>query len=538
MIEQPRNLRINLFPHQLASVYKMEHLEATRTVMGQGRKFITDLGINADITGYGKTIAMVALILRDKMPWNLDTPYEDETVQTCSNHVRIHSFSRFPKQNTTLVLAGTSIIHQWQKEFSQTDLRVTKITTHSQAQQVDPNNYDVIIVSPTAYNLLVGRFANTAWKRFIYDEPGNTRVPAMKNIIAGFIWLVTATPVTISERRNSCRGFLRELSYGIRNVLDAIIIENKPEFIRRSFEMPPTQHVYYKCFMPVFRALDGLVDQEIANLIEGGNFAEAIQALGGSRTDNIMETVKKNKNLELEIIRMEAKIEILRGNKENIKKCQDREEKIIRELGELEKRFSQIMDQNCSICFDKLVKPVMEPSCQNIFCGGCLFEWLHQNKSCPLCRREVDTKNLVYIDKQDAKQEEEKKESVPRLKTKEEIIIELITENKEGKFIIFSDWFASFEGIRSVLKTHNIPFVEVKGSAETRAKKLEKFKQGEIGVLFLNSLTDSSGINIQETTDIILYHDMLPSNITQILGRANRIGRKIPLKVHHLIKDD
>ena len=51
---------------------------------------------------------------------------------------------------------------------------------------------------------------------------------------------------------------------------------------------------------------------------------------------------------------------------------------------------------------------------------------------------------------------------------------------------------------------------------------------------FLNSRNNGAGINLQECTDIILYHRMEDSTTTQILGRANRIGRTEELNVHHL----
>jgi SNF2 family DNA or RNA helicase len=68
-----------------------------------------------------------------------------------------------------------------------------------------------------------------------------------------------------------------------------------------------------------------------------------------------------------------------------------------------------------------------------------------------------------------------------------------------------------------------------------RKKQLEKFQNGDATVAFLNSRTDSSGINMQETTDIILYHKMDENITKQIIGRANRIGRKNSLRVHYLL---
>ena len=66
-------------------------------------------------------------------------------------------------------------------------------------------------------------------------------------------------------------------------------------------------------------------------------------------------------------------------------------------------------------------------------------------------------------------------------------------------------------------------------------EKITSFKNGKIQVIFLNSKNNGAGINLQEATDIILYHEMNENIIKQIIGRANRIGRTDKLFVHHLI---
>ncbi len=118
---------------------------------------------------------------------------------------------------------------------------------------------------------------------------------------------------------------------------------------------------------------------------------------------------------------------------------------------------------------------------------------------------------------------------------KEDTIIKIIKDNKEGRFIIFSEWNDTFDIIRNLLKSNELDFVEIKGSVDTRQRHIENFQKGKVNIAFLNSRTDSSGINMQETTDIILYHTMEESVRQQIIGRANRIGRKVALKVHQLI---
>ena len=85
------------------------------------------------------------------------------------------------------------------------------------------------------------------------------------------------------------------------------------------------------------------------------------------------------------------------------------------------------------------------------------------------------------------------------------------------------------------LREKGIEFTEMKGCISTREKKLDSFKTGKIPVLFLNSKYNAAGINLTEATDIILCHQMTTSQETQIIGRANRIGRTENLKVHHLL---
>ena len=85
-----------------------------------------------------------------------------------------------------------------------------------------------------------------------------------------------------------------------------------------------------------------------------------------------------------------------------------------------------------------------------------------------------------------------------------------------------------------MLIDNNINFIEVKGAISTREKNIMSFKNGNTSVIFLNSDNNGSGINLQEATDLIVYHEMSSTTLNQIIGRANRIGRVNSLQVHHL----
>jgi SNF2 family DNA or RNA helicase len=88
--------------------------------------------------------------------------------------------------------------------------------------------------------------------------------------------------------------------------------------------------------------------------------------------------------------------------------------------------------------------------------------------------------------------------------------------------------------IKEVLAQSNLSFKECKGNVKTREKVLRNFRIGNVPILFLNAQYNGAGINLQETTDIILYHEMSETVRMQIVGRANRLGRVGELHVHTL----
>ncbi len=67
---------------------------------------------------------------------------------------------------------------------------------------------------------------------------------------------------------------------------------------------------------------------------------------------------------------------------------------------------------------------------------------------------------------------------------------------------------------------------------------LNKFKDGRLRILCLNSKNLGAGLNITEATDIILYHKMSTAIKTQVLGRVVRIGCDHEVTVHHLLFED
>lgn len=544
MVSQPVGLKVKLYPHQLSSIYKMEQLETNNIIDTENENCIkqTKIAINADLTGFGKTLAMIGLMVRDKMEWDLELPHIQETIISESTGlVKTYITNRYDKLPTNLVLVSQSIIGQWEKELQKSDLRYSVIISNKDVEKLNVEENDVVLVSPSFYNKIAVMNSKYAWKRFIFDEPGNLRIAGMHNIRAGFYWFITATPLAIYNNHKNCKwSFMRDLfCSNINSSFDFFIkditVKNDQDFVRQSFQMPPTEHIYHECYQPIYNAVSIFVNSNIQRMIEAGNIEGAITALGGSKTSNIIELIKSNK--EKEINNLDLKLCAFELTEARRIELSEQREQIINQIDMINERFQNLLNENCIICCDNFKNPVIETNCQNIFCGECILTWLQRKDTCPMCRIHVDPSKLIYIETDESSGNNTSQQQQPQQKflTKVECVIDIIKKNPTGKFLIFSEYDSTFYPMCNELLLQNILFVEIKGGVKSREKKLELFKTGRIQVLFLNSNFNGAGINLTEATDIILCHRMTSSTQTQIIGRANRIGRTMPLNVHHLL---
>lgn len=538
-VKQPTMLSVNLYPHQLSAIYMMEQRELKKKIDRHTFNIECNVGIYSDIAGYGKTLAILGLICRNEMEWDLNEDYIHTLISSVYGHGTIvkKTLMRFKKIKTTLVVASTSILKQWCDEIQKTTLRYILLTQKKRVDSLDISDYDIVIISPSLYNYLLERFPMYAWKRFVYDEPTQTKIPAMRQIIAGFIWFISATPNRMLFFNKNNQNFLNSLFSNCTdyNLFKHLIVKNDDDFVKRSFDLPTINHKYHECQQIIFKVVKNLISENITQMISAGNIERAIKMLGGDSTDNIIELIQKEKNQLIK--EAEIKIEKYKRLQDSsrLSKWEKRKEDLTIQLVELKKRFNDYLQiYNCRICLNAFNQPVLVSCCQNVFCGSCVLTWLKENSNCPLCRRTIRT-NMIHYIREDDPISEKRESPYPMNKTKTETIIEIINKDPSKKYIIFSNFDETFTVIRESLFHHNIQFTEIYGNCQTRTKHIENFKKGEIQVLFMNSYQNGAGINLQIADSIILYHKMSEDIEIQIIGRAYRVGREKPLTVHHLI---
>jgi hypothetical protein len=89
--------------------------------------------------------------------------------------------------------------------------------------------------------------------------------------------------------------------------------------------------------------------------------------------------------------------------------------------------------------------------------------------------------------------------------------------------------------LNRILENNNFWCLSLIGSTAQRLNKINKFKEVDTDIYMIcNSIQNSAGIHLPETTDIIIYHELEDRYDTQVVGRAQRIGRKDSLYLHRI----
>jgi len=231
--------------------------------------------------------------------------------------------------------------------------------------------------------------------------------------------------------------------------------------------------------------------------------------------------------------------------------------------GIFEKRVLELINKEeelCGICCGFYNNPTVL-KCKHIYCASCIFNWItsqqkkNRNGHCPYCKTFIDMKdlNIVKIGKKEKEKEKEMKKSESlesiilsedkgNVKTykssldKIDTVMNIILKRyKNGRFIIYSMYDKFGENLTSVMKKHEITYKPIKGIGGVKA--IEEFKSGKIKVIYLNSQYNGAGIELTEATDIIVMNKMKKHIQTQIIGRAQRMGRVNTLNVHNIIYD-
>ena len=358
--------------------------------------------------------------------------------------------------------------------------------------------------------------------------------------------------VTIDRMVHS--GLFRNLLINLENLpfRKHIFLKSKEEFVENSFKLPPIKFNIIRCLGNIYvNVLNGLVPQEVMNMINAGDINSAVNAIGCDTQDEEgliklvtkdLEKTLKNKKLEL-TAKQQMEYSSAAAKKTAI-------DKLTIDISQLEEKINSItervIDTNaCPICYDEISNKSILQCCNNAFCLECITMSLNHKPNCPLCRKLIGKKDMIVIKEEFEEQLEDLEEDEDSKRTKLEnlklYLDNIMSKNKKSKvkksrkkILIFSEYEQSFNEIETYLKESTYTYDKLKGSTIAINNKVIKYKDDEIDILLLNSKYFGSGLNLENTTDMFLLHKMTETMEKQVIGRAQRPGRKEPLKVYRL----
>lgn len=214
------------------------------------------------------------------------------------------------------------------------------------------------------------------------------------------------------------------------------------------------------------------------------------------------------------------------------------------------KMIRQPDSTECLICYDTIPDNSLAIlPCSHVYCYECVQVTVQRNKYCPLCHeacRNIADIYRIRVNKSSAKVLPGKLKEVDTSKYGSKLIalysyiFNLIETDSNARIILFLQYSDLADFISETLKELELKHVRVAGNVFQRHNAIKKFRESkDVRLIMLSSENSVSGINLTQTTHVILLHPFWSDKNEEIdlayekqgISRAYRFGLKHPLKV-------
>lgn len=580
--DQPMGINIVLKKHQRVILGKCIDMENNYIIQDDFVYIHTNMGILADCVGSGKSYVVLALVYesRNKSSYYKDIKtYGNNKVVVTKNINNVNNVNNY--LNTTIIIVPHNIFNQWQNYINKFGgnlktsfiSRTSNINTFKELDFFKLQGIDIILTTCSFYNDLQAHLKKYGAhvRRIVIDEADNINITMSEEVENSFIWFVTASfknlihphGLTMFDKDTGNYvdiiqgikkpGFMKNIFTSMVNIpqnyYSSIILKNSDQFVNSCLELPKVEHSIIKCYSPFYiKVLNGIVENGIINKFNAMDIDSVVSKITYNKgtekniIDMFVESFEKEKsNLDA---KLKYTIEMQNIYKESNKS--DVISKITNRMNIVENKIISINERikgadTCFICYDLIKKKTVLKCCQNSICFNCIKIWMNTNPVCPICKYDLDLKQLFVI-------EEEKGENdniTPcDQNTKLEnlnIILNQINIKQDKcdiKILIFSTYDNSFEKIIKVLESLKMSFSFLKGNQNFINKTINDYNNGFINILLINPSYYGSGLNLEATSDIIMFHKFDSEIEKQVVGRAQRPGRTKSLNIYYLLHEN
>lgn len=445
------------------------------------------------------------------------------------------------------------IVHRFRGKYTRKILNMERVNKTLETTRI-------FLLNINRYTTFSKIFHNIKWSRLIIDEIVSIGIPRNFIEFGSFNWFITATPKSVMG--GSSYRYLWSL-YGERaSMIPLFIVKNNDEFVEKSQSLPdPYVFIIVTKLQAGINAIKDLIPTDILTMINAGNMQGAIKKLNCDvdTGDNIFEVLTSTLNTTLHNKKKE--LEYTKGviitNEKNKQDHEAKIQKLIQTIKTLKYKVNQVKDrinsireECCFICADSFKNPTIVECCNNIFCLNCLMMALNKSSNkCPYCRTVIKSKMYHIIsDDVEAKKPQKKNDNETHVDKQfityeKAYVLEILLKHiakieKTPRIMIFSDFIKTFDNLVNIFANINLQYDRLSGTPSHISKTIERYNAGEINIIMTESKNYGSGLNLQSTDYLILYHRMSEDLETQVIGRAQRFGREKKLRVFYLVDNN
>jgi len=548
----------------------------------------TTIGIIGDKMGAGKSYVILGLA-GDNRSTDENKQYKLQTFG--NNRVVMHMLDSHAVYNVSVIVVPHILCNQWKDyvESYSSEMKYTVITNLKAMEAFRKNanmieGSQVIILSAAMHNSLANLLLIHRMKvnRVIYDEVDSMNLPNSLEIPSRFCWFVTASYGNLLYPRGyrtldtrmmryiyhatglKNNGYVRNLFVDLlgmsREFLNLLVVKNRDSYVDESFNLHTPLVQMIRCKAPnAIGVLNGLVDRNVMECLNADDERSAIELIDSRQRHNEKSIIdilinKYKDDIHNTRVQIQAVANMHYMNSSDktarLARLDERIVDLQRKIDSISERITTTM--MCPVCYEDIVNKSVTP-CGHAFCFKCIHVWINLNSSCPLCKSTLTQRDVLILDPSmgvgvgvgagasaNMRRADDAGFATSDNNDKIQNLMMILSGRPAGsKFLVFSSYESTFHRIAERLSSQSdIRYSYLKGNKNQIKQKLLRYRGDEIDVLLVNSSNYGSGLNLENTTDIIMFHKCDSEIEKQVIGRAQRAGRTSQLKLWYLVHDN
>lgn len=493
-----------LYEYQKIALMRMKCLEEE-----ENGKY---MGVYCEQAGVGKTLTLLNLITFSK-------PKERKNV---SKQVNEYYFTQNPEvksENSTLIVVPNFILKDWEYQINKFTSKL-EYTILNKAKILESFT-QVILIPVVIYNEFI-QMNQGKFSRIIFDDCD--KLPKITQPNANFLWFVTNSPLNLifpNKYYLDENGWIRKIdgianSGFIKEIFSSLTEQSLDIYIQNEKIKLQDYKIQKHCCETPFEinALLDIVSKDVIKMLNANDYSSAMTYMGYKIESQEKLLANLIESFELEIQNIQLNMQNSKADLTELENCvndiKNKRNNLITRILEASK---------CPICLESFTSSKTITKC----CNNCFhLHCIQSVEKCPICREEINKNSLMLIDPQNSP---ELNMEIPRIKTKEKIILDIINSKPGEKFVVYSEYDITLDYLKEL-----IPSAVKLSRTSDHHKLLSEQRQ----IYLINAKFYFYGHNINFIENLIFYHRMSNEMEENIISRHIRIDRVKPLTVHYL----